>query len=448
MYKIVIIDDEKGMLHFLKKLFEINKFQVFAFETGESGIDFIKENRVDTVLLDVRLPDISGEEVLKEIKLINENLPVVIMTAYGDIDGAVEFVKSGAYDYVTKPFPKEKILEVIKNSCEKYSLLRENYQLKKALISKSFSPDEIIYKSKIMSDILNLAKKVAQTDVTILLEGESGTGKELFAKLIHYHSSRADKIFFPVNCSNFSENLFESHFFGHYKGAFTGAVKSEKGILKEIDGGTLFLDEITEIPNKIQSKLLRLLQNKEFIPVGSSKVEFSDIRIIAATNKNLKDEVLKGNFRKDLYYRLNVMSLNIPSLKERKEDIKPLIIHFIKKFSVKFNKVVRGISDDALKLLQQYEFPGNVRELENLIERAVILTNEDTIGCEFFPIDFANICDSQYDMQKILPLDDVIRNYIYRIYLFTGKNKQQTADILKVSRKTVARKLKELEIVE
>jgi two-component system response regulator HydG len=443
MFKIAIIDDEKGMLHFLKKLFEIKNFKVFDFCSGLEGLEFLKKNRVDSVLLDVRMPDISGEEVLKHIKILDKNLPVIIMTAYGDIDGAVEFIKQGAYDYVTKPFPKEKILEVVKNSCEKYNLLKENIRLKKELFSYPFSPSDIICESREMTDILMLAKNVAPTDTTVLLQGESGTGKELIAKLIHYHSNRADKIFFPVNCSTFSETLFESHLFGHIKGAFTGAIKEHKGILSEIDGGVLFLDEITEISLQIQSKLLRLVQNKEFIPVGSHRVKFSDIRIIAATNKNLQDEVEKGSFRKDLFYRLNVITVNIPPLRKRKEDIKPLVLYFIKKFSIKFNKIVRGIEQKALDALESYDFPGNVRELENLIERAVILTNKETLGMEAFPDNISEKHFFEINQEGILPLDEVINNYIRRVYLMTGKNKLQTANLLKVSRKTIARKLKE-----
>jgi DNA-binding NtrC family response regulator len=413
MYKIVIIDDETGMLHFLEKLFQIKGFSVHTFETGTAGIEFIKNNTLDAVLLDIKLPDIDGLEVLKQIKNINKNIPVVVMTAYGDVDSAVEFMKQGAYDYVTKPFPKEKIIEVIKNCCEKYNLIKENIALKKEILKTRFSPDNIVYRSREMGEVLGLSRSVAPTDSTVLIQGESGTGKELIAKYIHYFSDRKDQVFLPVNCSTLTENLFESHLFGHIKGAFTGASKDQKGILKDIDGGTLFLDEITEISPKIQAKLLRLIQEKEFIPVGSSKIEKVNIRVIAATNKELFKEVEKGNFRKDLYYRLNVISINIPPLRERRDDIIPLVKHFVKIYSVKFKKIVRGIDEKALELLESYPWYGNVRELQNVIERSVLLMNDHILKADYFPLDI--IDNKEYEIvnsSDILPLEDVVKNYI------------------------------------
>ncbi len=445
MFKLVIIDDETGMLHFLEKIFQIKGFNVFTFETGKEGLNYIKKNEIDAVLLDIKLPDIDGLTVLEKIKNVKNNLPVVVMTAYGDVESAVEFMKKGAYDYVTKPFPKEKIVEVIKNCCEKYSLFKENIVLKKEILNTNFSPDDIIYRSVEMGEVLGLARSVAFADSTVLIQGESGTGKELVARYIHYLSNRKENIFLPVNCSTLTENLFESHLFGHIKGAFTGAFKEQKGILKEIDGGTLFLDEITEISPKIQAKLLRLLQNKEFIPVGSSKIEKVDIRVIAATNKELYQEVKAGNFRKDLYYRLNVISINIPPLRERKDDIIPLAKHFIKYFSIKFKKIVRGIDESFLKTLENYQWYGNVRELQNIIERSILLMNGNFLNLDFLPCDIIQFQEiNNIEENNILPLDDVVKNYIKKVYFLTGKNKLKTAELLKVSRKTIDRKLKNI----
>jgi two-component system response regulator HydG len=443
MYKLVIIDDEIGMLHFLEKLFQIKGFDVHTFSTGLEGYRFIKQNSSDAVLLDVKLPDIDGMEILNKIKKIDKNIPVVVMTAYGDIESAVEFMKKGAYDYITKPFPKEKVIEVIKNCCEKYALFKENIELKKEILKAGFSPDDIVYRSREMGEVLGLARSIAPADSTVIIHGETGTGKELVAKYIHYFSDRKDNVFLPVNCSTLTENLFESHLFGHIKGAFTGALKDQKGILREIDGGTLFLDEITEISPKIQAKLLRLIQEKEFIPVGSSKVEKVNIRVIAATNKDLFKEVESGNFRKDLYYRLNVISINIPPLRERKDDIEPLIKHFVKIYSVKFKKVVRGIAEEVLSQLKKYQWHGNIRELQNIIERSVLLMQDNILKAEYFPRDMINLQLKEEDESIILPLDEVVRNYIKRIYLITGKNKLKTAELLKISRKTIDRKLKE-----
>ena len=443
MFKIAIIDDEEGMLHFLQKLFEMKNYSVVTFQKGNDAIKYLENNYVDTIILDVKLPDIDGDEVLKILRKKNIDTPVIVITAYGDIDSAVEFMKNGAYDYVTKPFPKEKILEVVKNSCEKYQLIRENRSLKK-IIKYNFSPSQIIYKSDTINEIIKLAENVANTDTTVLITGESGTGKELIARLIHFSSNRKNKIFFPINCASLTDTLFESQLFGYVKGAFTGAVSSNKGILKEIDGGTLFLDEIAEIPQSMQAKFLRLIQYNEFIPLGSNKIENVDLRYIVATNKNLEEEVKNGKFRKDLFYRVNVITINIPPLRERKEDIEPLIEHFIKVFNKKFNKNIKGIEDNILKILKKYSWPGNVRELENLIERAVILSKDEYLNENHFPRDIQFAIDK--NDETIMPLDNVVKNYIKRIYFLTGKNKYQTAQLLKISRKTLDRKLKEIGI--
>ncbi len=441
MYRLAIIDDEEGMLHFLKKLFEIKDYSVFTFQTGKSALEFLDNNEVDTIILDVKLPDIEGDEILKTLKSKNIKTPIIVITAYGDVESAVEFMKNGAYDYITKPFPKEKIFEVVKNACEKFSLEKENKQLKK-ILKINFSPSQIIYRSKIMEQIISLAKNVAPTDTTVLITGESGTGKELIARLIHSYSLRKNKIFFPINCASLTDTLFESQLFGHVKGAFTGAVTSNKGILKEIDGGTLFLDEIAEIPINMQAKFLRLIQYNEFIPLGSNKIEKVDLRYIVATNKNLEEEVKKGKFREDLFYRINVITINILPLRERKEDIEPLIEYFIHKFNQKFAKMIKGIEKNTLKLLKKYSWPGNVRELENLIERAVILSKDLYLNENHFPQDLQIIENEKDD--NILPLETVMKNYIKRIYFLTGKNKFKTAQLLKISRKTLDRKLKEL----
>ena len=442
MFKIVIIDDEEGMRHFLKRLFELKGYRVYTFSKGNDGLNFILKNDIDAIILDIKLPDIDGGEILKKLISRNISIPIIMITAYADIDSAVEYIKIGAYDYVTKPFPKEKILEVVKNACEKHSLQKENLKLK-SLINYNISPVDLIYKSKVMENIVSLAKNVAKTDSTVLIVGESGTGKELIARLIHENSNRKNNVFFPINCASITDSLFESQLFGFTKGSFTGAYSSNKGILKEIDKGTLFLDEIAEVPMNIQAKFLRLIEYKEFLPIGSNKIEKVDLRFIIATNKNLEEEVKKGNFREDLFYRINVVTINVPPLRERKEDIEPLIEFFIKKYSKKFNKNVKKVDPDALKLLKKYSFPGNVRELENIIERAIILTNNDSISTEVLP---QELQFNESAKEELLSLEEVIKNYIKRIYFFTGKNKFKTAQILKISRKTLDRKLKELDV--
>jgi len=380
MLSVCLIDDDKSQREALKDFLRDIGCSVRTFASGKGCIESIKENNTDVVITDYRMPGLSGIETLERIKEINPEIQVIIVTAYGTIENAVKAMKLGAWDYITKPIEMDELEVKLERIKERQTLVKENELLKEKM--ELLEPDtDIIYRSKKMEKIINLIARISRRKSSVLVQGETGTGKELVARTIHNLSDRQDESFVAVNCAAIPENLFESELFGHEKGAFTGADSQRKGRFEIANKGTLFLDEVSEIPLNIQVKLLRVLQEKEFQRVGSSETHSTDVRIISATNRDLKEMVDQGNFRADLYYRLNVIPISIPPLRERREDIPVLVEHFIQKHSDD-EKEVKGISSEALDLLLKYEFPGNIRELENIIERAVSLARDNTITSE------------------------------------------------------------------
>ncbi|MDD5285690.1 MAG: sigma-54 dependent transcriptional regulator [Desulfuromonadaceae bacterium] len=443
--KILICDDEEGMRRYLKKMLQAYGFTVETFGDGASllrRLEAEENGEPDLLLQDIRMPDMDGIEVLKKVARLRPSLPVVIMTAYGTIDSAVEAIKLGAYDYVTKPFPKEKILGVLEKALEREFLINENRGLKEEL-NRQAAPGEIIFASDTFGAVFDLTLQVAESEANIIIRGESGTGKELIARAIHFNSPRRTRRYLSINCAALSDTLLESQLFGHIRGAFTGAVATRKGLLEEADGGTLFLDEIGDISPSLQVKLLRVIQEGEFLPVGSTKPKSVDIRFVAATNKDLEREVEERRFREDLYYRLNVITITLPPLRERMEDIEPLARHLIRKYSLRTKKKVTDISDGALRLLAGYNWPGNVRELENVIERAVILAKGNEVTGDLLPIRKAAEARATGPKEGPTSLEGVEREHILRILEKSAYHKTRTAELLGISRKTLNRKISE-----
>lgn len=371
MQTILVVDDELSMREFLKILLEKEGYRMLTAADGREALDLAEQNSVDLVVSDIRMPGMSGLELLATLKEKDPELPVIMITAFASPDDAVTAMKNGAFDYITKPFNVDEIKSVI------YSATAQSAEK-----SSRNSPDdfpEIIGQGPEMVKIFDLIKRIAPTPANILIYGESGTGKELVAKAIHRHSRVADNPFVPITCSAIPESLLESELFGHVKGSFTGAIADKAGLFQQADSGTAFLDEIGELTPIIQTKLLRVLQEREFMPVGSPKTQQVNVRIIAATNRNLEDEIIAGNFREDLYYRLAVVPIRVPPLRERKEDVPLLVEHFLEKYSKIMGKEVQTISSYGLEVLMEYDFPGNVRELENIIERGVALESSNII---------------------------------------------------------------------
>lgn len=383
-YSILIIDDEETQRSILKGYLEKKGYKIYSASSGTEGIDLIRRNMIDIVLSDYKMPDKTGLEVLETVKEINPEISFVILTAYGTIENAVKAMRLGAFDYISKPVDLDELDLLLERIIENKNLKSEILLLKNQLKEK-FKIDSFISQSPKMEEVLSIAARSAGSKATVLITGESGTGKEVLAKAIHYASSRKDKPFVAVNIPALPETLLESELFGHEKGAFTGADKAKKGRFELADGGTIFLDEIGDIPLNLQVKLLRVLQEHQIERVGSVENINIDVRIIAATHQNLEQKIKDGSFREDLYYRLNIVSLYLPPLRERKEDILPLIDHFVEKYSKENNKKKLSLSKEAVDLLIKYNFPGNVRELENAIERAVVLCRSDVITVNDLP---------------------------------------------------------------
>jgi two-component system NtrC family response regulator len=395
METILIVDDEKNYLTILSAVLEEEGFEILTALSGQEALEIYKTSDLDLVLTDMKMPEMDGIALLENIKHLDPDLPVMMMTAHGTVDKAVEAMQKGAYTYILKPFDNERLTIYVNKAIAVYQVIKENRRLRDEVESQ-YRFGNIIGKSKSMHDVFETIQKVAPSSATVLIEGESGTGKELVAKSIHFNSPRREKPFVAVNCSALAESLLESELFGYEKGAFTGAVAMKKGRFELADGGTLFLDEIGELSQNLQVKLLRVLQEKSIERVGGMRSLAVDIRIIAATNKNLKEEMARGNFREDLFYRLNVVHISLPSLKERKEDIRLLVNHFIKKYSAerKSDIAVTGVDQDVDRLFYDYSWPGNVRELENVIERVMILCPQDTVAVSDLPKGFR---DSVYN---------------------------------------------------
>jgi len=446
--RILLIDDEENFRHMLSVILKKRGYDVEIAGSGTEGLKKIDTASFDTVLCDIRMPQMDGLEFLKEAQKAGCESTIIMMSAYGTLDTAIEAMKLGAYDYISKPFKPDEIILTLKKAEERERLRRENLFLKKE-VQKEYSFENIISKNERMRQIFDTIRKVAKYKSTILIEGESGTGKELVAKAIHFNSDRADNPFVPVNCGAIPENLLESELFGHTKGSFTNAVRTKKGLFEEADGGTMFLDEIGELPLQLQVKLLRVLQDGEMRRIGDSRPIQIDVRIIAATIKDLDKEVREGKFRDDLFYRLNVLPMKIPPLKERKEDIPLLVDHFINKYSRELNKPIEGITPDALNYLMNYSWNGNVRELENVIERAIVLTESSQIQVENLPAEIQspreesklNLLNDELSIKKASRYMEI--DLIRKALLKTKGNHTHAAKLLEISHRALLYKIKE-----
>ena len=374
MRNLLIVDDELSVRESFRMIFK-NEFNVFLAGSGKEALDLLEKEDIDIVLLDLLMPDIGGMEILKNLKKKGEKPLVIVITAVRSVKTAVEAMKLGAYDYITKPFDIEEVRIIVRKASQTLKLQEEVNFLRKE-VYKRYGIENLIGKSKAMQEVFLLISRVADTDSTVLITGESGTGKELVSRAIHYNSKRQNRPFVPVYCATIPETLFESELFGYEKGAFTGATSSKPGLFSLADGGTLFLDEIGDMPYHVQTKLLRVIEEKEFIPVGGTKPKKINVRIIAATNKNLEKLVEEGKFREDLYYRINVVPIHLPPLRERREDIPLLVEYFLEKYSQEVGCVPKRVSPEAMEILCNYLWPGNVRELENTMERLVVLFRE------------------------------------------------------------------------
>ncbi len=453
--RLLVIDDEENMRHMLCTLLEKAGYSVDTAEDGSTGLIKVTDNPYEFILCDLKMPDSDGMEFLRSAGDKIDKTTVIMMSAFGTIDLALEAMKLGAYDFISKPFKSDEVLLTLKKAEERESLKRENYRLKTQLknFELNYNFGNMVAKSKAMQAVFRLAGKVAQYDTTVLIFGESGTGKELIARGIHYSGVRAEKPLIPVNCGGIPENLLESELFGYIKGAFTGADRNKKGLFEEADGGTLFLDEIGELPFALQVKLLRVLQESEIRPVGGSRTLKIDVRIIAATSKKLQDEVKDGNFREDLFYRLNVLPIELPSLRERVEDIPVLSQIFIDDFNRKLGKSIIGISPPAMSKFLNHSWPGNVRELENIIERAVVLAEENVILPENLPqeLDVGDGCDKVDDFFTGFSLKAAQKVFEKRLIVKalneTGGNRTKASRLLEISHPSLLSKIKSYDIL-
>jgi len=444
---ILVVEDEELMRSILRRLLEGSGYEVVTADSAEAALSAFAENEISVTLTDIKMSGMDGIELLDRLKAVDPEALVVVMTAYSSVDTAIAALRKGAYDYVTKPFVNEDILQTIKNAIQQRQLFRENRALRREL-NKQFAFSEIIGTSDALQQIFAVVKKIADTNSTVLIQGESGTGKELVARSIHLNSSRASNPFLAVNCGALPESLLESELFGHTKGSFTGAVSDKKGLFRAASGGTLFLDEIGEMPIALQVKLLRALQEHEVTPVGATEALRFDARIVAATNKDLEQEVKGQRFREDLFYRLNVIELTVPPLRERIEDIPLLAKHFVAKSARVQNSPEKAIARDAMEALANYEWPGNVRELENAIERAYILSGGE-IDIESLPQKLREKAGRAFrtrDEEGFRPtLEELERRYLMEVLGSVGEDKTKAAHILGIDLSTLYRKLKRYE---
>ncbi len=438
--KLIIIDDEPNLRKLLERIFSLEGYLVSSFETAGEGLSSMENNSYHCALIDVILPDIKGTELTKLIKERSPDTEVIVMTAFANIKDGVEAIKNGAYDYIEKGKDEEEIILKVNQASEKAGLKFKVKQLQSKL-ERNLSFNTITGKSKSISDAIELAKKVADTNTAVLLLGETGTGKELFAQAIHESSSRKNKPFIAINCSSIPKDLQESELFGYVKGAFTGAAKDKKGFFEAANEGTIFLDEVGDMSIETQSKLLRVLETKTFTRVGDTGTTFTDVRVISATNKVLKAEIEKGNFKNDLYYRLNTFSIYLPSLRERKDDLELLISSFIKIYSEKLGKDISSASPEFISKLKEYSFPGNIRELKNIVERAMILCKGSELNPEDLPEEIFEA--KQHHEFRSESLKEIERQHILKIYSENKHNKSITAEKLGIGSVTLYRKLKE-----
>jgi two-component system response regulator PilR (NtrC family) len=461
-YKLMVVDDEESMRSFLSIMLKKEGYDVSTFSTGEEALEFFKAESADIVMTDLKMPGMGGVALLKELKALDPNVAVILMTAYASVDSAVEAMKAGAYDYFTKPFNIDEIKLHLKRALRLKKLEQENILLKKDINSR-YGFSNIIGTSPLMVEVYELITSVADTRTSVLISGESGTGKELVARALHTESERRDKPFVTINCGAIPENLLESELFGHKKGAFTGAVKDKAGLAEMADGGTLFLDVITELPLNLQVKMLRFLQEKTVRRVGGTVDKKVDIRLIAATNRDVESEVKAGRFREDLFYRLNVLGIDLPPLRKRKEDIPKLAEFFLEKYVAETGKDIKRISEDAMGRLLDYDYTGNVRELENAIERAVALEATELLTAASLPptirdykvtlaaagaggegtpqqqVGAVVITEAGVDLERVV--SEFERGIIMDALEKTGGVKKKAADLLKISFRSMRYKL-------
>jgi DNA-binding NtrC family response regulator len=442
--RILVVDDEKSMCQFLSIMLRKEGYQITAVDSGKKAVDAIKDQRFDVVLTDIRMSGMDGIEVLKEIKQLDPTIPVVIMTAYASQKTAIEAVNQGAFHYLIKHAKNDEIKMVVRNALDMKRVRQENQLLKKQL-RKTSDLKTIIGKSEEMQNVFKLVDKVAVTDSTILIYGESGTGKELIARALHCRSKRANGPFVSINCGALPEGLLESELFGHVKGSFTGAIRDKEGLFKVAQGGTFFLDEVGETSPTIQVKLLRVLQEREVIPVGGTNPIKVDVRLIAATNADLEKNIKLDRFRADLYYRLNVIPVHLPPLRKRRDDVPLLVNHFLTKFNDTLAvEKQKGITKDSMEMLVGYDWPGNVRELENVVERAVILEDSKNITVQSLPDKFRHREPSSQRLitdKAQVTLEELEREYLIQVLNDTNWQKKKASSILGINASTLYRKI-------
>jgi two-component system response regulator AtoC len=452
--RILIVDDEENLRHMLTVILRKEGYETDTASNGVEALQKVLDTPYDHVLCDIRMPQMDGLALLGEIQKAGLGVSVIMMSAYGTVDTAIEAMKLGAYDYVSKPFKPDEVLLTLKKAEEREKLRKENDQLRRE-VQREFGFEKIVTRNEKIKKIFEVIRKVAQYKSTILITGESGTGKELIARALHYHSERSERPFIPINCGAIPENLLESELFGHMKGAFTDAIRTKKGLFEEADGGTLFLDEIGELPSLLQVKLLRVLQDGEIRRIGEARSIRIDVRIIAATAKDLVKEVNEGRFRDDLFYRLNVLPIHLPPLRERKEDIPLLVNHFLQVCRENIGKKVDGIETRALEAMMSHAWPGNVRELENTIERSVVLADGEKITLESLPPEIQSaqgsppqvkMDDEEYSIKK---MSKVLETNLIRRALKKAKgNHTHAARLLEISHRALLYKIKEYGISE
>jgi DNA-binding NtrC family response regulator len=446
---ILVVDDESGILDTLRILLRKEGFEVSTAQGGKAGLDQIRSGNHDIVLTDVRMPQVTGLDILQAAKEQDLMTPVILMTAQASLQTAVAAVNAGAFYYIQKPFSNDELLAILRRACEYRQIRVENRQLKQDIRRKDRSTvTRPIGKSRRFLDVLKLAEVVAPTDSTVLIQGESGTGKEVIARYIHNLSGRADGPFLSINCGALPENLLESELFGHVKGSFTGAVRDKQGLFAAARGGTFFLDEVGEMPPSLQIKLLRVLQEREVIPVGATETIPVDVRIVAATNRDLEEEVRRGHFRSDLFYRLNVIALELPSLRDRRDDLVLLIDHFFGELAAEREAAVKALSSDALDAVMVYDWPGNVRELQNALEHAVVLSKGTLIEPGALPERITRRRREPLVAERSSPnpsLEVIERAYIMWVLQAEGGNKTRAAEVLGIDPSTLYRKLSRYE---
>jgi two-component system, NtrC family, response regulator len=442
--KILIIDDEEKLRNLLARIISLEGFEVIEAADCKSGLKKTDQFEIDVVLCDVKLPDGNGVELTEQIKKNHPLIEVILLTAYGNIPDGVQAIKNGAFDYIIKGDDNNKIIPLLNRAIEKASLAKRVKNLEQQL-EKKYSFDSIIGKSKPILAAIELAKKVAATDTTVLLTGETGTGKEVFAQAIHQNSNRSNKNFVAINCSAFSKELLESEMFGHKAGAFTGAVKDKKGLFEEASGGTIFLDEFGEMSLELQAKLLRVLETGELMKVGDSKTTKVNVRIIAATNRDLKNEMEAGHFRQDLFYRISVFQIQLPALRERVADIEPLARHFASVFSAKTNKKLKMIEPAVIEALKQHPWNGNIRELKNVMERSILLMEKDELTIHQLPFELQHFSTGQKQLSAF-DLASAEKIHIQKVLNYTNGNKTETARLLNIGLTTLYRKIEEYKL--